>query len=105
MERRTWSARSERAWACVGRPRCATCSRSRWLLRQRSRRRARVGSWQAPHRRMTHRVATTDDVEVNTYLEIAEAQTAQNEAATVQKLEGSQQPVDRDAVVVIDFGS
>src|SRR2546429_2210384 len=50
----------------------------------------------------THRVATSDDVEVGTYLEIAEAQTAED-APRIQNPQ-SRLP-DRDAVAVIDFGS
>src|SRR6266568_3683499 len=54
---------------------------------------------------MTHRVSTTDDVEVNTYLEIAEAQTAGTEP-TIAPRNGEIGPsADRDAVAVIDFGS
>src|SRR5437016_1086794 len=54
---------------------------------------------------MTHRVSTTDDVEVNTYLEIAEAQTAAQEAVTAPAVEEAHAPSERDAVAVIDFGS
>src|SRR5262252_1249700 len=54
---------------------------------------------------MTHRVATSDDVEVNTYLEIAEAQMAANEVAASPSLEGPSAAAERDAVAVIDFGS
>jgi GMP synthase (glutamine-hydrolysing) len=50
----------------------------------------------------SHRVATSDDLEVGTYLEIAEAQTAE-EAPRIQTPE-SRIP-DRDAVAVVDFGS
>jgi GMP synthase (glutamine-hydrolysing) len=50
----------------------------------------------------THRVATSDDLEVGTYLEIAEAQTSEEgprrETTVAQRHE-------RDAVAVIDFGS
>jgi GMP synthase (glutamine-hydrolysing) len=52
--------------------------------------------------RRSHRVATTDDVEVGTYLEIAEAQEAPE--AQPQPPTPSPQPP-RDAVAVIDFGS
>ena len=54
---------------------------------------------------MTHRVSTTDDVEVNTYLEIAEAQTAATEPTLAPKNGEAGPMVDRDAVAVIDFGS
>jgi GMP synthase (glutamine-hydrolysing) len=54
---------------------------------------------------MTHRVATSDDVEVNTYLEIAEAQMAASEAAAEPSLERPGADAERDTVAVIDFGS
>src|ERR687886_1237844 len=54
---------------------------------------------------MTHRVATSDDVEVNTYLEIAEAQMAASEAAAEPSPETPSAAAERDAVAVIDFGS
>jgi GMP synthase (glutamine-hydrolysing) len=54
---------------------------------------------------VTHRVSTTDDVEVNTYLEIAEAQTAPPEPAPSVTKPPSTPLADRDAVAVIDFGS
>jgi GMP synthase (glutamine-hydrolysing) len=54
----------------------------------------------------SHRVSASDDVEVNTYLEIAEAQTA---SAASRLAAGRPQPPtprhERDAVAVIDFGS
>jgi GMP synthase (glutamine-hydrolysing) len=50
----------------------------------------------------THRVATSDDVEVGTYLEIAEAQTAED-APRIQTPES--RLLDRDAIAVVDFGS
>jgi GMP synthase (glutamine-hydrolysing) len=50
----------------------------------------------------THRVATTDDLEVGTYLEIAEAQTS---ADAPQREPDVAQRHERDAVAVIDFGS
>ena len=53
---------------------------------------------------MTHRVSTTDDVEVNTYLEIAEAQTAAAKTASLHT-DLPKMSVDRDSVAVIDFGS
>jgi GMP synthase (glutamine-hydrolysing) len=51
---------------------------------------------------MTHRVSTTDDLEVGMYLEIAEAQ-ASDDAPKVDA--PATHKVDRDAVAVIDFGS
>jgi GMP synthase (glutamine-hydrolysing) len=54
---------------------------------------------------MTHRVSTTDDVEVNTYLEIAEAQASAQVATSAPQSGESTPAVDRDTVAVIDFGS
>src|SRR5919202_6109299 len=54
---------------------------------------------------MTHRVATSDDVEVNTYLEIAEARMAASEAAAEPSPETPSAAAERDAVAIIDFGS
>jgi GMP synthase (glutamine-hydrolysing) len=51
---------------------------------------------------MTHRVATSDDVEVGTYLEIAEAQTSHD---VPERQPSTAATPDRDAVAVIDFGS
>jgi GMP synthase (glutamine-hydrolysing) len=51
----------------------------------------------------SRRVATSDDVEVGTYLEIAEAQAAEGQAAAPAAAE--KQSVDRDTVAIIDFGS
>ena len=52
----------------------------------------------------SHRVATTDDIEVSTYLEIAEAEQA---SRGEPRLAAAQPPAstERDAVAVIDFGS
>src|ERR687886_502167 len=55
----------------------------------------------------THRLATSDDIELGAYLEIAEAQTTDEGAAPAPS---SQTPApsslpERDAVAVIDFGS
>jgi GMP synthase (glutamine-hydrolysing) len=52
----------------------------------------------------THRVSTSDDIEVGTYLEIAEAEQSQGSA---DKLTTDHRPLttDRDAIAVIDFGS
>jgi GMP synthase (glutamine-hydrolysing) len=52
---------------------------------------------------VTHRVATSDDLEVGTYLEIAEAQAAGK--AQAQPRADRAAAVERDAVAVIDFGS
>src|SRR5918911_1913256 len=56
----------------------------------------------------THRLATSDDLELGAYLEIAEAQTTEERAELLAP--GSQIPdprshPERDAVAVIDFGS
>jgi GMP synthase (glutamine-hydrolysing) len=48
-------------------------------------------------------VSTSDDVEVATYLEIAEAQESKHGEAL--EVAGRLEPVDRDCVAVIDFGS
>jgi GMP synthase (glutamine-hydrolysing) len=52
---------------------------------------------------VSHRVATSDDLEVGTYLEIAEAQAS--DGAQAQPSADRAAAVDRDAVAVIDFGS
>src|ERR1700736_6103338 len=52
---------------------------------------------------VSHRVATSDDVEVGMYLEIAEAQSAQ--AGEARGEAPPAEAVDRDCVAVIDFGS
>jgi GMP synthase (glutamine-hydrolysing) len=51
----------------------------------------------------THRVATSDDIEVGTYLEIAEAEQGGVPAAASATFHEEQK--ERDAVAVIDFGS
>ena len=48
----------------------------------------------------SHRIATSDDLEVSTYLEIAETGSAEPVAAKEAKPE-----IERQAIVVIDFGS
>jgi GMP synthase (glutamine-hydrolysing) len=53
----------------------------------------------------THRVSTTDDLEVGTYLEVAEAQTLEGARLDVQPSVRATSPEERDAVAVIDFGS
>jgi GMP synthase (glutamine-hydrolysing) len=52
---------------------------------------------------VSHRVSTSDDVEVGTYLEIAEAQTSAQGAPRAGAVEAK--AVDRDTVAIIDFGS
>jgi GMP synthase (glutamine-hydrolysing) len=47
------------------------------------------------------RVATTDDIEVSTYLEIAKEMAGQQPAATEAAVSGAE----REAVIVLDFGS
>lgn len=59
----------------------------------------------------SHRVAISDDIEVSTYLEVAEAQSAEPETDDSRLVTGDParrldlQPVARDTVAVIDFGS
>jgi GMP synthase (glutamine-hydrolysing) len=53
----------------------------------------------------SHRVALSDDLEVGTYLEVAEAQTSGGETPGSRLEAGDSRPVDRDAVAVVDFGS
>ncbi len=48
-----------------------------------------------------HRIATTDDIEVSTYLEIAREIGGEQPAATVEGVSGAE----REAIVVLDFGS
>lgn len=48
----------------------------------------------------SHRVATTDDLEVSTYLEIAKGKVAEKPAA-IEQLPG----VGRESIIVLDFGS
>jgi GMP synthase (glutamine-hydrolysing) len=52
----------------------------------------------------SHRVAITDDLEVSTYLEVAEAQAADDVHAQPHQAPGGGQQ-ERDAVAVVDFGS
>jgi GMP synthase (glutamine-hydrolysing) len=54
---------------------------------------------------MSHRVSTSDDVEVSTYLEIAEAQTATQASPGPRTADGRQLTAERDCIAVIDFGS
>lgn len=53
----------------------------------------------------THRVSTTGDVEVSTYLEIASEEVRRASGASGQASEGSDAPPTRDAIAIIDFGS
>ncbi len=48
-----------------------------------------------------HRIATTDDIEVSTYLEIAKEIGGEQPAATVEGVSGAE----REAIIVLDFGS
>jgi GMP synthase (glutamine-hydrolysing) len=54
---------------------------------------------------MSHRVSASDDIEVNTYLEIAEAQMAGAAAESHAEPSRPHQDTTRDAVAIIDFGS
>jgi GMP synthase (glutamine-hydrolysing) len=56
-------------------------------------------------RESSHRVAVSDDLEVGTYLEVAEAQAAANARPDSRLETRDSQPTERDAVAVIDFGS
>ncbi|MFC1914445.1 glutamine-hydrolyzing GMP synthase [Chloroflexota bacterium] len=49
----------------------------------------------------THRVATTDDIEVSTYLEIAKEIAGEQPTAPEEAVSGAE----REAVIVLDFGS
>jgi GMP synthase (glutamine-hydrolysing) len=49
----------------------------------------------------SHRVATTDDIEVSTYLEIAKEISGEQPAATEEAVSGAE----REAIIVLDFGS
>jgi len=49
----------------------------------------------------SHRVATTDDIEVSTYLEIAKEISGQQPAVTEEAVSGAK----REAIIVLDFGS
>ncbi|OGO06636.1 MAG: glutamine-hydrolyzing GMP synthase [Chloroflexi bacterium RBG_13_57_8] len=49
----------------------------------------------------SHRVATTDDIEVSTYLEIAKEISGEQPAVTEQAVSGAE----REAIIVLDFGS
>jgi len=47
------------------------------------------------------RVATTDDIEVSTYLEIAKEISGQQSAENAEAVSGAE----REAIIVLDFGS
>ena len=49
----------------------------------------------------SHRVATTDDIEVSTYLEIAKGIGGEQPASTEEAVSGAE----REAIIVLDFGS
>jgi GMP synthase (glutamine-hydrolysing) len=49
----------------------------------------------------SHRIATTDDIEVSTYLEIAKEIGGEQSAATEEAVSGAE----REAIIVLDFGS
>ncbi len=49
----------------------------------------------------SHRVATTDDIEVSTYLEIAREISGQQSAVSEEAVSGAR----REAIIVLDFGS
>ncbi len=49
----------------------------------------------------SHRVATTDDIEVSTYLEIAKEMGGEQPAVTEEAVSGAE----REAIIVLDFGS
>ena len=49
----------------------------------------------------SHRVATSDDIEVSTYLEIAKELGGEQPAAAKEAISGAE----RETIIVIDFGS
>lgn len=53
----------------------------------------------------SHRVATSDDLEVGTYLEIAEAQAQPALVQAAARASREREPAVRDAVAIVDFGS
>jgi GMP synthase (glutamine-hydrolysing) len=55
----------------------------------------------APSPDESHRIATTDDIEVSTYLEIAKEIGGEQPAATAEAVSGAE----REAIIVLDFGS
>ncbi len=61
------------------------------------------GEWGVKERSNSRRVAASDDVEVGTYLEIAEAQAI--DQSTPPRPTPHSPPLERDTVAIIDFGS
>jgi GMP synthase (glutamine-hydrolysing) len=49
----------------------------------------------------SHRIATTDDIEVSTYLEIAKEMSGEQPAVTEEAVSGAE----REAIIILDFGS
>ena len=49
----------------------------------------------------SHRISTTDDIEVSTYLEIAKEISGEQPAVTEDAVSGAK----REAIIVLDFGS
>ena len=49
----------------------------------------------------SHRISTTDDIEVSTYLEIAREHSGAKPAALEKSIPGAE----REAIIVLDFGS
>jgi len=60
-----------------------------------------VESSRKPPRDESHRISTTDDIEVSTYLEIAKEISGEQPAATEDAVSGAK----REAIIVLDFGS
>ncbi|MBN1176070.1 MAG: glutamine-hydrolyzing GMP synthase [Dehalococcoidales bacterium] len=60
-----------------------------------------VNENQNPPQDESHRVATTDDIEVSTYLEIAKEISGEQPAETEEAVSGAE----REAIIVLDFGS
>jgi GMP synthase (glutamine-hydrolysing) len=55
----------------------------------------------SPNPDESHRIATTDDIEVSTYLEIAKEIGGEQSAVTEEAVSGAE----REAIIVLDFGS
>jgi GMP synthase (glutamine-hydrolysing) len=60
-----------------------------------------VKKGQKPPQDESHRISTTDDIEVSTYLEIAKEIGGEQPAATEDAVSGAK----REAIIVLDFGS
>lgn len=60
-----------------------------------------VKKGQQPPQDKSHRIATTDDIEVSTYLEIAKEIGGEQPAGTEDAVSGAK----REAIIVLDFGS